>query len=147
MNEQMSQVKILLLEDDDGDAKAISRAFKKAKIANPIIRAVDGIDGLEFLKGENGKEKLEPPYVLLVDINMPRMDGLEFIEHLRQDEQLKQSVVFILSTSKNEEDKHKAYELNVAGYIYKETAGSDFLNLVDLMKMYWRIVELPKIRQ
>ena len=100
-----------------------------------------------FLKGENGKEKLEPPYVLLVDINMPRMDGLEFIEHLRQDEQLKQSVVFILSTSKNEEDKHKAYELNVAGYIYKETAGSDFLNLVDLMKMYWRIVELPKIRQ
>lgn len=144
MNEQTSQVKILLLEDDDGDAKAIERAFKKSKIANPIIRAIDGIEGLEHLRGENGKEKLSPPFMLLVDINMPRMGGLEFIQELRKDGQLKPSVVFILSTSKSEEDQIRAYELNVAGYIFKETAGNDFLKFIDLMNIYWRIVEIPK---
>jgi len=134
---------IVLVEDDDGDAKAVRRAFQKAKIANPIVHAVDGIQALEMLRGTNGNDKVAPPCMLLVDLNMPRMNGLQLVEALRQDEELRHTIVFILSTSKREEDKTAAYDLNVAGYIVKATAGLDFLNLVNLVDCYWRIVELP----
>lgn len=144
VNQLNEHLKILMLEDDDGDAKAIERAFSKARIANPIIRAVDGVEGLEIIRGENGYDRIDPPFIILVDLKMPRMNGIDFIKELRENEDLKQSVVFVLSTSKSEEDKNKAYDLNVAGYIIKETAGRDFLNLVDLMGAYWRIVEMPK---
>lgn len=134
---------VLLVEDDDGDAKALQRAFRTAKIANPILRAVDGIEALEILKGTNGRAKAPSPLLLLVDINMPRMNGLQFVQALRQDDDLRHFVVFILTTSKREEDKMAAYDLNVAGYIVKATAGQDFLNLVNLVDCYWRLVELP----
>ena len=133
---------ILLVDDDDGDAKAVQRAFQRAKIANPIVRAVDGVEALEILRGENGKAKSPSPCILLVDLNMPRMNGIEFVKALRADRGLRHSVVFILTTSKREEDIVAAYDLNVAGYIVKETAGLDFLNLVTLMDYYWRVVEM-----
>lgn len=133
---------ILLVDDDDGDAKAVQRAFQRAKIANPIVRAVDGVEALEILRGENGKTKPPSPCILLVDLNMPRMNGIEFVKALRADRGLRHSVVFILTTSKREEDIVAAYDLNVAGYIVKETAGLDFLNLVTLMDYYWRVVEM-----
>lgn len=135
---------VLLVEDDDGDAKAVRRAFKKAKIANAIYRVVDGVEALAALRGQDGHEKVPSPHLLLVDLNMPRMNGIQFVEALRNDPSLKNSVVFILTTSKSEEDKAKAYNLNVAGYILKETAGRDFLQLVEMVNNYWRIVELPE---
>jgi CheY-like chemotaxis protein len=116
-------INIVLVEDDDGDAKAVERAFRKSKIANPIVRAVDGIDALDILKGTNGKPKAAAPYLLLVDLNMARMNGLEFVRAVREDEVLHQSIAFILTTPKREEDKLAAYNLNVAGYIVKATAG------------------------
>jgi CheY-like chemotaxis protein len=134
---------ILLVEDDDGDAKGVRRAFDKVKIANPMRRAVDGIEALDILRGANGNEKLCSPYLLLVDLNMPRMNGIKLVKALRDDDELKRSVVFVLTTSKSQEDEMAAYDLNVAGYIVKETAGHDFLSLVSLMDCYWRIVELP----
>jgi len=134
---------ILLVEDDDGDAKAVQRAFHKAKIANQMVRALDGIEALEMLHGSNGKAKLSSPYLLLVDLNMPRMNGIQLVQALRADQDLRHSLVFILTTSKREEDKIAAYDLNVAGYIVKETAGHDFLNLASLVNCYWRIVEIP----
>jgi CheY-like chemotaxis protein len=134
---------ILLVEDDDGDAKALQRAFQKAKIANTIVRAADGMEALDMLKGANGKEKMSPPYILLVDLNLPRMNGIQLVQALRKENDLRHSVVFILTTSKRDEDKLAAYDLNVAGYILKETAGQDFLNLVGLVDCYWRIVEMP----
>ena len=133
---------ILLVEDDDGDAKALQRAFHKAKIANPIMRAIDGIEALDILKGVNGKAKPASPYMLLIDLNMPRMSGIQLVQAIRQDEILRPAVVFILTTSKREEDMMAAYDLNVAGYIVKETAGHDFLNLVSLLDAYWRVVEM-----
>ncbi len=134
---------ILLVEDDDGDAKALGRAFRSAKIANPILRAVDGIEALEILRGTNGRAKPASPLLLLVDLNMPRMNGIQLLQELRQDDALRPLVVFILTTSKRDEDKMAAYDLNVAGYILKARAGEDFLNLVNLMDCYWRMVELP----
>jgi CheY-like chemotaxis protein len=134
---------ILLVEDDDGDAKALQRAFQKAKIANKIVRAADGMEALDMLKGTNAKEKMSSPCILLVDLNMPRMNGIQLVQALRMDNDLRHSIVFILTTSKRDEDKLAAYNLNVTGYILKETAGQDFLNLVSLVDCYWRIVEMP----
>jgi len=134
---------ILLVEDDDGDAKALQRAFQKAKIANRIVRAADGMEALDMLKGTNGREKMLSPYILLVDLNMPRMNGIQLIQALRNEHDLRHCIVFILTTSKRDQDKVAAYDLNVAGYILKATAGQDFLNLVSLVDCYWRIVEMP----
>ena len=134
---------IVLIEDDDGDAMAVQRAFRKAKIANVMVRAVDGIEALEMLRGTNGKEKIPSPYILLVDLNMPRMNGIQLVQALRADMELHHSIAFVLTTSKRDEDKVAAYDLNIAGYIVKETAAQDFLNLVNLVDCYWRIVEMP----
>lgn len=134
---------LLLVEDDDGDAKAVERAFRSVKVVNAITRAVDGIEALDLLRGENGATKIASPYMLLVDLNMPRMSGIELVEELRKDKTLNQTLVFILTTSKIEEDRIAAYNLNVAGFIYKETAGRDFLKLVEMIDRYWRIIEVP----
>ena len=136
-------INILLVDDDDGDAKAVQRSFQKAKIANRLTRAVDGMEALEMLRGTNGRTKLPFPCVMLVDLNMPRINGIQFIQALRADKALHRSIVFVLTTSKRDEDKLAAYDLNVAGYIVKATAGADFMNLVNLVESYWRIVELP----
>ena len=134
---------IFLIDDDDMDAKALERAFRKGKIGNSIVRAVDGIEALEMLKGLNGKTKPPYPRILLIDLNMPRMNGIELVQALREDEELRGSIVFILTTSKRDEDKTAAYDLHVAGYIAKSMAAEDMRNLVSLMESYGRIVELP----
>ncbi len=136
--------RILLVEDDDGDAKAVKRAFLREKIGNEIVRAVDGVEALEMLRGTNGAEKIATPFIVLLDINMPRMNGHEFLRTLRADLDLAKTVVFVLTTSKAAEDVAAAYEQHVAGYIVKETAGRDFLKLVGLVEGFWRIVELPQ---
>lgn len=134
---------IILVEDDDVDARAVERAFKKARIANKIVRAGDGIEALELLRGENGRTVPARPQVLLVDLNMPRMNGIQFVSELRKDPKLNQSIVFILTTSNLDEDKASAYDLNVAGYILKARAGHDFLELIDILGGFWRVVEFP----
>jgi CheY-like chemotaxis protein len=100
---------------------------------------------LEILRGEHKDKRIESPFILLVDINMPRMDGIEFIKTLRSDPDLKSSTAFILSTSKREEDKAAAYELNIAGYIEKQNTGVNFLNLITMLSCYASMVELPFI--
>lgn len=137
------EIQILLVEDDDGDFKTVERAFRKAKILNPLIRAYDGVEALDILRGTNGKERLRLPYLILSDIGMPRMDGLTFVRALREDPELRKTVVFMLTTSRHDEDKHAAYNLNVAGYILKENAGHSFLQLVDLVGGYVRVVDMP----
>ena len=136
-------IRILLVEDDDGDAKAVVRTFEKARIANPIVRALDGIEAMAILKGTDKRPRLEPPYLLLVDLNMPRMDGIQLVTAIRQDPELHDAIIFMLTTSNRAEDKQAAYSLNVTGYILKEKAGEDFLKLFSLVDSYWRIVEMP----
>jgi CheY-like chemotaxis protein len=138
-------VNILLVEDDDIDAEAIQRAFKKYRIANPLTRVADGIEALKFLRGE-GVEQLTRPYIVLLDLNMPRMNGIEFLQELRRDVKLTDSVVFILTTSNDERDKTAAYSEHVSGYIVKSQVGEDFTRLIELMDCYWRVVELPPTR-
>ena len=141
--EQARTVNVLLVDDDDGDAKSVQRAFRSARLVNPIVRAIDGVEALDILRGVNGKTRLTTPYVLLVDLNMPRMNGIELVEALRNDRELRSGIVFMLTTSSRDEDKLAAYDLNVAGYIVKQRAGQDFQRLIDMMQGYWRIVERP----
>jgi CheY-like chemotaxis protein len=133
---------LLHVEDDDLCIMGLVRAFKVAKIANPVSFAHDGIDALEMLRGTNGRGRLPRPYLILLDLNMPRMGGVEFLEELRKDEDLKKSVVFIMTTSGADEDKVKTYNLGVAGYILKTRANA-FLDATTLLDTYWRVVEFP----
>lgn len=132
---------IVLVEDDDGDAKAIRRAFERARVANPIIRAKDGVEALELLRSD----QVEPPYVLLVDINMPRMNGHEFVTALRADRALRRVIIFMLSTSRSMADVNTAYDNNVAGYVLKDEAGSDFLQMIHMLDDFWHVVEMPQL--
>jgi CheY-like chemotaxis protein len=133
---------LLYVEDDDLCIMGLVRAFKVAKIANPVCFAHDGIDALEMLRGTNGRQRLPRPNLILLDLNMPRMGGVEFLKELRKDEDLKTSIVFIMTTSEAEDDKVKAYDLGVAGYILK-TRAKAFLEATALLDTYWRVVEFP----
>lgn len=136
-------VSILLVDDSDEDAELVERALARVKITNPLVRAINGLDALAILRGTNGKQKLEKPFIILTDLNMPRMNGIEFLQQIRADPALQQSVVFMLTTSAAEEDRVAAYNLNAAGYMIKADPGDDLLKLVSLLANYWRIVELP----
>ncbi|GGM09291.1 response regulator [Pseudooceanicola nanhaiensis] len=134
---------IILVEDDDADAKAVHRALEKSQVAKPAARLTDGVEALAYLRGETGT----PPshYVLLVDLNMPRMNGLELLAEIRRDSRLHGAVAFLLTTSADFGDIAAAYEQNVAGYIVKENAGTGFADLVGTLDHYRRLVELPRI--
>lgn len=136
-------VSILLVEDDDVDAEAVERAFESKKISNPIRRARDGIEALQILRGSNGHEPISRPYIVLLDLKMPRMGGLGFLDELRLDDELRHSVVFVLTTSRAEQDMSAAYEKFIAGYIVKSRAGDGFHDLIGMLNFYWRVVELP----
>jgi CheY-like chemotaxis protein len=136
-------VQLLHVEDDDLCLLMMRRAFKAAALENPIDFAHDGIDALEMLRGTNGRTRLPRPFVILLDLKMPRMGGIEFLQELRRDEELKKSVVFILTTSGTEEDKVRSYDLGVAGYILKTNPANAFIQTTTLLDTYWRVVELP----
>jgi CheY-like chemotaxis protein len=136
-------VQLLHVEDDDICLMMLNRTFNKAKIANPISVAHDGIEALELLRGTNGRPRLPRPFLILLDLNMPRMDGIEFLMELRKDEELKGSIVFIMTTSDAKEDKAKAYNLGVAGYILKSNPANAFLEAAALLEIYCRVIELP----
>lgn len=132
-------ISILLVEDDDVDAMGIERAFKKLRIANSLLRARDGAEGLEMLRSD----ALEKPYLILLDLNMPKMSGLEMLKELRNDPQLTDTIVFVLTTSEDDNDKISAYKEHIAGYIVKSKMDSGFTELLHLLDHYWRIVEMP----
>lgn len=136
-------IQILLVEDDEIDAEAVRRAFTNQRIANPIVVVRDGISALERLRGQDGSDPLERPYLILLDLNMPRMNGIEFLQELRSDPVLHDSVVFVLTTSDADRDKVAAYEQHIAGYIVKSQAGEDFVSVMGIVDLYWRYVEFP----
>jgi CheY-like chemotaxis protein len=143
--ENANKVTILIIDDDDGDVLALQRAFKNLRIDHSLDRAMDGLEALQKLRGENNFQKITPPYLLIIDLNLPRLKGIDLIKQIRADKELNHAIIFVLTTSKREEDKIAAYDLNVAGYIVKETAGDDnFLALVNLVDAYCKTVDLPK---
>ena len=122
-----SDVHILLVEDDAIDVRIIQRAFQQHRIANPMYVVRDGVEALDLLHGRNGHAPLPRPFLILLDLNLPRMDGITFLQTLRQDPSLHDSLVFVLTTSNDDRDKTAAYDQHVAGYVLKTRAGGDFL--------------------
>lgn len=136
-------VTVLLVEDDDIDAETVRRSFDKLKIINPVRHARDGEEALDILRGKNGAELIDGPFVVLLDLNMPRLGGHGFLTEIRDDPELNQTVVFVLTTSKADEDRHKAYAKNIAGYIVKQEAGKGFVEAIKMLKYFWQVVTLP----
>lgn len=140
---ETSPVQFLIVDDDKVSVMAIKRALKKLKIVNPIAVAQDGEQALSILRGQGGKDRLLPPYLVTLDLNMPRMDGFEFLEAVRKDPSLHRAVIFVLSTSDAPKDVAAAYANNIAGYIVKDNLGDSFVKALDMIDAYSKIVELP----
>jgi CheY-like chemotaxis protein len=136
-------VNILLVEDDTIDVKAFQRAMKKLKIGNPVHVCSDGVEAYEHLQQAFKGNALEAPSLAILDINMPRMNGIELLQKIRDDKRMRHLVVFMLTTSNDDQDKFEAYNLNVAGYMLKSDMGNSFIRAVELVDNYWRVVEFP----
>ena len=137
-------VNILLVEDDEVDVMNVQRAFKKNNITNPLYLASNGLEALSILRGSNKQINIpQVRRIILLDLNMPKMNGIEFLRELRADEQLQSIPVIVLTTSNEDKDKVEAYKLNVAGYILKPVTFSNFVETVATMNKYWTLVEIP----
>ncbi len=130
---------ILLLEDDEIDVTAIKRALKELNIKNPLIVCENGAKGLEWLRANLNAL----PAVILSDIDMPVMNGLEFLDKLKHDPDLLKIPVVILSTFREESDRAKAFKLGVAGYMIKPVDAGKYLSVMETIAAYWRTSELP----
>jgi CheY-like chemotaxis protein len=132
-------ISILLVEDDEVDVMNVKRAFKKGNISNPLHIANNGIEALEMLRNTSKPS----PRIILLDLNMPKMGGIEFLKELRKDKNLKNISVFVMTTSNEESDKIDAYNLNVAGYILKPLSMNRFIDAVSILNNYWKLCEYP----
>ncbi len=134
-----NDISIMLVDDDEVDVMSVVRAFKKLNITYPLHIANNGVEALAMLRGE-GQPKVSPNAILL-DLNMPRMGGLEFLEHVRDDSELRSIAIIILTTSNDEQDRVQAYDFNVAGYIVKPVTPSSFVEAMVTFNKYWTLSE------
>ncbi len=139
-----NQFSLLLVEDDDVDVMNVQRALRKNNLAIPMKRAVNGLEALDVLRDGRFKPSGEAEKVIvLLDLNMPKMGGLEFLKTLRNDDQLKKTPVIVLTTSDQEQDLSAAYALNVAGYIVKPVDFQQFVDIIDTISRYWSTCVIP----
>jgi CheY-like chemotaxis protein len=130
---------VLLVEDDSVDAMTVRRAFKDLKILNPLVHRTNGEEALDYLRGQgNGK-----PCVVLLDLNMPRMNGIEFLKIVKVDDELKKIPVVVLTTSKEERDIVESFKLSVAGYIVKPVDYKKFVDAIRTIDLYWTLSKMP----
>jgi CheY-like chemotaxis protein len=134
------QLNILLVEDDEVDVMNVRRAFERNNVSNPLFVAGNGLEALEMLR--NGTVPSERRLILL-DLNMPKMNGIEFLHALRSDPELSAAPVVVLTTSNDDQDKIDAYNLNVAGYLLKPVTFSSFCERMTTLNKYWMLVEMP----
>lgn len=130
----------LLVDDDEVDVMNVQRAFKKSNITNPLFVAGNGLEALEKLRDGS-----VPPRnrIVLLDLNMPKMNGLEFLRALRADAELHATTVVVLTTSNDDRDKVEAYNFNVAGYLLKPVTFVNFVDVMATLNKYWTLAEMP----
>lgn len=130
---------ILLAEDDDVDAMTVERALKDLKVANELVRADNGEEALDYLRnGDNQK-----PCVILLDLNMPRVNGIEFLKVIKTDGEMKKIPVVVLTTSDEQRDIVESFKLSVAGYMLKSVDYKQFMETIRAIDLYWTLSELP----
>jgi CheY-like chemotaxis protein len=130
---------ILLVEDDQVDAMTVQRALKEIKVTNRLDIVGNGEEALTFLR-DPGNEK---PCIILLDLNMPRMNGIEFLRVAKQEPRLRRIPVVVLTTSREEQDKVDSFELGVAGYMVKPVGYQQFVETMKAIDLYWTLSELP----
>ena len=134
------RLNIILVEDDELDVMNVRRAFKKNNVVNPLYVAGNGLEALDLLRGERIPRDRR---LILLDLNMPRMGGIEFLKELRADPELHNTTVVVLTSSDEDRDKVHAYDLNVAGYIVKPVTLAAFVEIMATLNKYWSVNELP----
>lgn len=131
---------ILIVEDDDVDVMTIRRAFKEIHVANPVVRHENGELAIDYLRDRRSSM----PCIILLDLNMPVMGGIEFLEAIKRDDQLRRIPVIVLTTSKEHEDKVNSFNFSVAGYMEKPVDYRRFVDIMRSIDLYWSFSELPE---
>lgn len=131
---------ILLVDDDEVDVMTVKRAFQKANIANPIFVAGNGVEALQLLRSEAMPSQRR---LVLLDLNMPRMNGIELLREIRKDPALQALTVVVLTTSNEDRDRVEAFQLNVAGYLLKPVTFHTFAEVMATLNKYWTLMEMP----
>ncbi|MBT0666938.1 response regulator [Novosphingobium profundi] len=144
--EGLDDFTVLIVDDDDVALEGVLRSFKRNEVRCQTLTASDGREALAILNGVHPSKHISPPYIVLLDLNMPGMDGFQFLHALRTTPELKRTVVFILSTSAREQDMCRAYDEQVAGYMVKSAVGPQFARLADFIRKYTCTQKLPRER-
>ena len=131
---------VLLVEDDSIDAMTVRRAFKDLKLNNKLSHSVNGEEALNYLRDAENEE----PCVVLLDLNMPRMNGIEFLKIIKEDDKLKRIPIIVLTTSNEERDVVESFKLSVAGYIVKPVDYKKFVEAIRTIDLYWTLSEMPE---
>ena len=130
---------ILLVEDDTVDAMAVKKAFEYLHIKNKLVMVTNGEEALEYLRDKDSTR----PLIVLLDLNMPRMGGVEFMKIVKADDQMRGIPVVILTTSKAEQDRVETFKLGAAGYIMKPMDHGDFVEMMEKIHQYWEMTSFP----
>jgi len=130
---------ILLVEDDNIDAMTVKRALKDLKVTNQLVHVINGEEAINYLQSKDNHR----PSVILLDLNMPKMNGFEFLKIAKDDAELRQIPVIVLTTSKDEQDKIESFHFCVAGYIVKPANYKNFVEAMRTVDLYWSLSELP----
>ena len=143
----LKSLPILLVDDDVVDQKTVKRAFAKQHVANPIHTVSNGREALDYLRHE-GKYADDPAAaprlgIILLDLSMPVMNGVEFLDVVKKDEELKSIPVIVLTTSREETDRVASYDKSIAGYVVKPVEFAKFMDVVSVIDMYWTLCEQP----
>ncbi|MBO9724648.1 MAG: response regulator [Novosphingobium sp.] len=136
---------VLVVDDDDVALEGVLRSFRRHGVPCRSQTAGDGREALDILRGRHPGKQVATPVIVLLDLNMPNMDGFQFLEELRADAELKRTVVFILSTSSRDQDRSRAYDEHVAGYMVKSAVGPQFAQLAQFITKYATTQNLPAI--
>lgn len=137
------KLNILLVEDDDVAAEAVLRGLRRHAQNCQVTVAEDGVSALQILRGQHETRRIDKPHLVMLDLNMPRMNGLEFLKEVRADAELRSTVVFILTTSDIESDRARAYQECISGYIVKASCGPQCSRLARFVEDYREVVRPP----
>jgi two-component system response regulator len=144
----LDAVEILLVEDTDEDAELTARALRKHKLTNHMHRVTDGAEAIDFLFGTGayaGRSRSTPPRVILLDLKLPKVDGMEVLRRIKADASLKTTPVVVLTSSKEDRDLDEAYLLGVNSYIVKPVGFEKFVQAVEQLGLYWTLLnERPR---
>ncbi|MHC4159284.1 MAG: response regulator [Planctomycetota bacterium] len=130
---------ILLVEDDNVDVMTVKRALADLRVRNPLVHSTNGEEALEYLQAQSNKK----PCLILLDLNMPKMNGVEFLRTIKREKTLKNIPVVVLTTSKSEKDIAEIFENGVAGYVVKPADYKKFVEAIRTINLYWALSELP----